>query len=103
MISLSSRLRARIDALALYQPPDGRPPRSLSASGYSLTDLYDGGLLSDELMLALCEVTDVVAVDGTICEKPRLLDAWLTAFEIHASVHEFDLTKPLTIETRNGS
>ncbi len=97
MSAFGQQFRERVNRLATYTPPGDEDSRSLSASGYRLFDLYDGGLLSAEHMRQLGEVADIVELDGTICENLRLLDAWLDAFEILASVHASDFgTDPTT-------
>ena len=92
MTEFDQHFRDRVNRLATYRPPGSRTVRSLSASGYQLTDLYDGGIINADHLRMLGEVVDIVEMDGTICENLRLLDAWLDAFEILASVHASDFT-----------
>lgn len=84
----------RIDDLARYRPKAGGEPRSVAASGYAISDLYRGRLLPETQMEVLAEVVDVVELGGRICETEELLDAWLEAFEVLASVRPDDIGDP---------
>jgi hypothetical protein len=84
----------RIDALdefSVYWPPDRPDPQPPVASGVTFRELYEAGLLSESLLDVLSEVVERVAAGGTVSDDQRLLDAWLFAFELRASVHEEDL------------
>ncbi|WP_300019720.1 hypothetical protein [Pseudonocardia sp.] len=90
----------RIDDLARYRPAGGDGPRSVAASGYAISDLYRGELLSEVHMEVLAEVADVVGTGGRICETEELLDAWIETFEVLSSVWPDDLPGPTDTTTR---
>lgn len=90
MDTVEERIQA-LDELSLYWPtqrPDPQPP---VASGITFRELYAAGLLTDELLDVLALVVEQIESDGRVTGDQRLLDAWLYAFELRASVHPDDL------------
>jgi hypothetical protein len=80
----------RVDRMTLYKAPGHSDPRPTGASGLFVSDLYRLRLLSDDQVKRLQDVADIVSADGSFCDSDELLDAWLDAFELLASVHEED-------------
>lgn len=80
----------QVDQMTLYLPPGETNPRPIGASGLLVSDLHRLSLLTDGQVDRLKNVADIVASDGRFCESEELLDVWLEAFELLASVHEGD-------------
>ncbi len=82
----------RIDDLVRYIGPDAQP-HSAVASGYLMSDLYREKVFNEDHMQRLEEIAELVRYDGHVVDDEELLDAWLTAFEVLASVRPADLER----------
>jgi hypothetical protein len=80
----------QVDGLILWRRQGDPIVHRAVASGYNYSDLRDGGLLDHASYGRLEQVAEAVHREDRLCESQELLDAWLDAFEILASVHAED-------------
>jgi hypothetical protein len=79
----------RVDELMVYVDDEGGShPASLG--GMRARSLYAQGLIDTQEATALADLATVVDAEGHICDDLRLLDAWLTYFELITSVKAHD-------------